>query len=133
MACYSFVHNDPLGGSKYLSGTTCGGTTGAWFLNYGQYYHIFYSPSATASSVYINGAPTTSHMNAQYGYVNIWPYSPSAMPGAYNRYKYFVGNNIQTVDQNNYNSIRWANSSLIGNNAYSNDPSRTGIFAYRIG
>lgn len=118
-------------GSVSLNGQT--NASYPQILNYGQYYHIFYSPSATASSVYINGAPTTSHMNAQYGYVNIWPYSPSAMPGAYNRYKYFVGNNIQTVDQNNYNSIRWANSSLIGNNAYSNDPSRTGIFAYRIG
>ena len=34
--CTEYIHNDPLGGSKYISGTTCSGTVGAFTLNFGQ-------------------------------------------------------------------------------------------------
>lgn len=100
---------------------------------YNQYMHIMYTPSATASSVYINGAPGTQHLNAKYGFMNIWPYSPSAVPSAYQRYTYFVGNNTVKIDQNKANVVKWETNSLFGNNAYNNDISRTSVFAYRIG
>jgi hypothetical protein len=36
MSCNLFVHQDPTGGSKYISGTTCDGTTAYYYLTYGQ-------------------------------------------------------------------------------------------------
>ena len=36
MSCNLFVHNDPIGGSKYISGTTCDGTTAYYTLTLGQ-------------------------------------------------------------------------------------------------
>lgn len=36
MSCNTYIHNDPFGGSKYLSGTTCDGFTGEYTLNYGE-------------------------------------------------------------------------------------------------
>lgn len=36
MSCNLFVHADPTGGSKYISGTTCDGTVAYYYLNYGQ-------------------------------------------------------------------------------------------------
>ena len=36
MSCNLFVHNDPTGGSKYISGTTCDGVVAYYTLTYGQ-------------------------------------------------------------------------------------------------
>jgi hypothetical protein len=36
MSCNLFVHNDPTGGSKYISGTTCSGTQAYYDLHYGD-------------------------------------------------------------------------------------------------
>ena len=36
MSCNLFVHNDPTGGSKYISGTTCAGVVAYYTLTYGQ-------------------------------------------------------------------------------------------------
>jgi hypothetical protein len=36
MSCNFFVHADPTGGSKYISGTTCDGTTAYYTLTFGQ-------------------------------------------------------------------------------------------------
>jgi hypothetical protein len=36
MSCNLFVHTDPTGGSKYISGTTCDGTTAYYTLTFGQ-------------------------------------------------------------------------------------------------
>lgn len=36
MSCNFYVHNDPIGGSKYISGTTCSGTEAFYYLNIGQ-------------------------------------------------------------------------------------------------
>lgn len=34
--CKTYIHADPAGGSKYISGTTCGGIVGAYTLTFGQ-------------------------------------------------------------------------------------------------
>ena len=36
MSCTTYVHNDPIGGSKYVSGTTCTGTVAYYTLTLGQ-------------------------------------------------------------------------------------------------
>lgn len=36
MSCNFYVHNDSVGGSKYISGTTCSGTQAYYTLTYGQ-------------------------------------------------------------------------------------------------
>jgi hypothetical protein len=36
MSCNTYVHNDPTGGSKYISGTTCSGTEAYYTLTLGQ-------------------------------------------------------------------------------------------------
>ena len=36
MSCNFYVHNDPIGGSKYISGTTCSGTEAFYYLTIGQ-------------------------------------------------------------------------------------------------
>jgi hypothetical protein len=36
MSCNYFVHNDPVGGAKFISGTTCSGTQAYYYLTYGQ-------------------------------------------------------------------------------------------------
>jgi hypothetical protein len=36
MNCNTYVHNDPFGGTKYISGTTCNGTVGYYYLTIGQ-------------------------------------------------------------------------------------------------
>ena len=36
MSCNTYVHNDPSGGSKYISGTTCTGSQVYYTLTYGQ-------------------------------------------------------------------------------------------------
>ena len=36
MSCNFYVHNDSIGGSKYVSGTTCSGTEAYYTLTYGQ-------------------------------------------------------------------------------------------------
>ena len=36
MSCNTYVHNDPTGGSKYISGTTCSGTEVYYTLTIGQ-------------------------------------------------------------------------------------------------
>jgi hypothetical protein len=36
MSCNTYVHNDPTGGSKYISGTTCSGTEAYYTLTIGQ-------------------------------------------------------------------------------------------------
>ena len=36
MSCNFYVHNDPIGGSKYISGTTCSGTEEYYYLTIGQ-------------------------------------------------------------------------------------------------
>jgi hypothetical protein len=36
MNCSYYIHNDPIGGSKYVSGTTCTGEVVNYFLTYGQ-------------------------------------------------------------------------------------------------
>jgi hypothetical protein len=36
MSCNLYVHNDPIGGSKYITGTKCDGTEGSYTLTYGQ-------------------------------------------------------------------------------------------------
>lgn len=36
MSCNFYVHNDSVGGSKYISGTTCSGTEAYYTLTYGQ-------------------------------------------------------------------------------------------------
>ena len=36
MSCNTYVHNDPIGGSKYISGTTCSGTEVYYTLTIGQ-------------------------------------------------------------------------------------------------
>ena len=36
MSCNLYVHNDPTGGSKYISGTTCSGTEVYYTLTFGQ-------------------------------------------------------------------------------------------------
>lgn len=35
-SCSQYTHNDPRGGSMYISGTTCAGVVGAYFLTFGQ-------------------------------------------------------------------------------------------------
>ena len=36
MSCNLYVHNDPIGGSKYITGTQCNGSEGTYTLTYGQ-------------------------------------------------------------------------------------------------
>jgi len=36
MSCTTYVHNDPIGGSKFISGTTCTGTVAYYTLTLGQ-------------------------------------------------------------------------------------------------
>jgi hypothetical protein len=36
MSCNFYVHNDPVGGTKYISGTTCSGTEAYYYLTIGQ-------------------------------------------------------------------------------------------------
>jgi hypothetical protein len=36
MACSTYIHNDPIGGSKYVSGTTCTGAVVNYTLTFGQ-------------------------------------------------------------------------------------------------
>jgi len=36
MSCNYYVHNDPFGGSKYISGTTCSGVEAYYYLNNGD-------------------------------------------------------------------------------------------------
>jgi hypothetical protein len=36
MSCTTYVHNDPIGGSKFISGTTCTGTVAFYTLTLGQ-------------------------------------------------------------------------------------------------
>ena len=36
MSCNLYVHNDPIGGTKNISGTTCSGTVQQYYLTYGQ-------------------------------------------------------------------------------------------------
>ena len=36
MSCTNYVHNDPIGGSKFISGTTCTGTVAYYTLTLGQ-------------------------------------------------------------------------------------------------
>ena len=36
MSCNLYVHNDPIGGSKYITGTQCDGSEGSYTLTYGQ-------------------------------------------------------------------------------------------------
>lgn len=36
MNCSYYIHNDPIGGTKYVSGTTCTGDVIYYFLTYGQ-------------------------------------------------------------------------------------------------
>ena len=36
MSCNYYVHNDPFGGSKYISGTTCEGNEVYYYLNAGE-------------------------------------------------------------------------------------------------
>jgi hypothetical protein len=36
MSCTNYVHNDPIGGSKFISGTTCTGTVAFYTLTLGQ-------------------------------------------------------------------------------------------------
>ena len=36
MSCNFYVHQDPSGGAKYISGTTCSGTNAYYYLTYGQ-------------------------------------------------------------------------------------------------
>jgi hypothetical protein len=36
MSCNFYVHNDPVGGTKYISGTTCSGTVAYYYLTIGQ-------------------------------------------------------------------------------------------------
>jgi len=36
MSCNLYVHNDPIGGSKYIIGTQCDGSEGSYTLTYGQ-------------------------------------------------------------------------------------------------
>jgi len=36
MSCFTYTHNNSFGGSVYISGTTCGGTIGAFTLNLGD-------------------------------------------------------------------------------------------------
>ena len=36
MSCNFYVHQDTVGGSKYISGTTCSGTEAYYYLTYGQ-------------------------------------------------------------------------------------------------
>jgi hypothetical protein len=36
MSCNFYVHQDTIGGSKYISGTTCSGTQASYYLNYGE-------------------------------------------------------------------------------------------------
>jgi len=36
MSCSYYIHNDPIGGTKYVSGTTCTGEVAYYFLTYGQ-------------------------------------------------------------------------------------------------
>jgi len=56
MSCNTYIHNDPFGGSKYLSGTTCNGTTGEYTLNYGDSICIDNSlPLITCNDLQIQG------------------------------------------------------------------------------
>jgi hypothetical protein len=36
MACNLYIHNDPTGGNKYISGTTCAGDVVNYYLTYGE-------------------------------------------------------------------------------------------------
>lgn len=36
MSCNFYLHNDPVGGTKYISGTTCSGTQAYYYLTIGQ-------------------------------------------------------------------------------------------------
>jgi hypothetical protein len=36
MSCSYYIHNDPIGGTKYVSGTTCTGEVAYYYLTYGQ-------------------------------------------------------------------------------------------------
>lgn len=47
MACYSFVNTEP-GTQKIISGTTCGGAVGSWFIGYNQYWCLNISQPFTA-------------------------------------------------------------------------------------
>jgi hypothetical protein len=119
------------GASTYFNGIYASSAT----LSAGSYVHILYTNPAPASLVYINGQPNTNHINANYGYINVWPYSPSVNPAvtASSRYKSFIGNNITKIDNGTQNVVNIFNGSTSGSNAYFNDTSQNGVFAYRIG
>ena len=76
MSCNFYVHNDPIGGSKYISGTTCSGTEAYYYLTLGQSVCMDNSrPLINLNGLVISGdcfpvTPTPSTTPYQYCYVS---------------------------------------------------------------
>ncbi len=76
MSCNFYVHNDPSGGSKFISGTTCSGTEAYYYLNIGQSVCMDNSlPLINLNGLVISGSclpvtPTPSTTPYQYCYVS---------------------------------------------------------------
>jgi hypothetical protein len=48
MSCNLYVHNDPIGGSKYISGTTCSGT------------EVYYGSSIAGQTITLTGSDSAT-------------------------------------------------------------------------
>lgn len=67
MSCYSFCHDNTYGGSAYVSGTTCDGVVGAFYLTLGDCIciettnpHTCCGPLIFSASCFPNVTPTTT-------------------------------------------------------------------------
>ena len=76
MSCNYYVHNDPVGGSKYISGTTCSGSEVYYYLNIGESVCMDNNlPLINLNNLIISGSclpitPTPSPTPNEYCYVS---------------------------------------------------------------
>jgi hypothetical protein len=83
MSCNLFVHDDPTGGSKYISGTTCEGTLAFYTLTYGESVCMDTTkPFSELCGLIISGAcqvitPTPTQTPAEYCIVSGLTYTAS--------------------------------------------------------
>jgi len=108
-------------GSVYVNGNYV--ASNSYTITSGESYHIFYDFGSqfAGSAIYINGASGTTHSNAVYSHINLWPSAISASTASV-RYQSFIGNNIASVTDSVTSSAlwqpNWASSSVIAASGY---------------
>ena len=84
MSCNFYIHNDPIGGNKYISGTTCSGLEAYYYLTYGQEVCMDDSfPIINECGLEIGGecfpvTPTPTTTPYEYCYASATTYSTSS-------------------------------------------------------